>query len=166
MPPKKFMIVWLFCNSHTVFSQIFSEGFHKLFTEIHQRLVQISKSQKKKIISGAKILKAKTKESGQNNLCFSYHFRTFLPSSAKHFLIGSSHESYFKELKPVRKWHFWGKWSDKTTGLVWLKQFFWSSLNAHTFFSLFSLELNAYVSLKVTTICHLKGKNSSKINIF
>ena len=82
MQPKKFMIVWSCYNSHTFFSQIFSGGSLKITTKESF----IYKKSQKNIISDAKILKPKTKECGRNNLCFSYHFKTFLPSSAKNFM--------------------------------------------------------------------------------
>ena len=42
------------------------------------------------VISDAKILKAKTTECDQNISCFSDHFWTFQPASAKYVLPGSA----------------------------------------------------------------------------
>ena len=113
-----------------MFSQIFSGGS----LEITTKDSFIYKKSQKNIISDAKILKPKTKECGRNNLCFSYHFRTFLPSSAKNFMGASAQallkvatKVFLKNCKSPSKINMC-ETNDlnkqPTTGAAWLKQVF------------------------------------------
>ena len=61
--------------------------------------------------------------------------------------------------KPLRNKHFWGKYTENTTRVVWLKQVCWSFWNAHTLVSIWSLEVNGRFSLKKAAIHHFRGKN-------